>query len=145
MKKIIHPVAGALALLCIAAFWLSTALSESLGSPEAVRAVKMAIPWGFVLLIPALAATGGSGFSLAKGQRGGLVEAKLRRMPWIAANGVLVLIPSALFLAHKASMGAFDGTFYVVQALELAAGAVNIVLLGLNMRDGLRMTAQRRG
>ena len=144
MKRIIHPVAGALALLCITVFWLSTALSEWLGSPETVRAVKTAIPWGFALLIPALAATGGSGFALARGRRGGLVGAKLRRMPWIAANGVLVLIPSALFLAHKASAGAFDGVFYAVQALELAAGAANIVLLGLNMRDGLRMTARRR-
>jgi hypothetical protein len=26
-----------------------------------------------------------------------------------------------------------------VQALELAAGAANITLLGLNMRDGLKM------
>ena len=84
-------------------------------------------------------------FALVKGRRDGLVGAKLRRMPWIAANGVLVLSPSALLLAHKASAGAFDGTFYAVQALELTAGAVNIVLLGLNMRDGLRMTARRRG
>lgn len=144
MKKIIHPVAGALAWSCIAVFWLSTVLSEWLDSPEAVRVVKTAIPWGFALLIPALAATGGSGFALAQGRRGGLVGAKLRRMPWIAANGVLVLIPSALFLAHKARLGAFDGVFYAVQALELAAGAVNIVLLGLNLRDGLRMTARRR-
>jgi len=31
-----------------------------------------------------------------------------------------------------------------VQALELAAGAVNITLLGLNMRDGLRMKGRLR-
>jgi hypothetical protein len=29
--------------------------------------------------------------------------------------------------------------FYAVQALELAAGAANITLFGLNMRDGLKM------
>ena len=65
-------------------------------------------------------------------------------MPLIALNGLLILVPSALFLAAKASAGAFDTAFYAVQTLELAAGAVNIWLLGVNFRDGLRMTATRR-
>jgi hypothetical protein len=60
-------------------------------------------------------------------------------MPLIAANGILVLIPSALFLAFKARAAEFDTSLYAVQALELAAGAANIALLGLNMRDGLTM------
>jgi formylmethanofuran:tetrahydromethanopterin formyltransferase len=45
----------------------------------------------------------------------------------------------ALFLACKATAVEFDASFYAVQALELAAGAVNITLLGFNLRDGLRM------
>jgi len=61
-------------------------------------------------------------------------------MPIVTANGVVVLIPSALFLAWKASAGAFDTMFYAVQAVELIAGAANFTLLALNMRDGLRMT-----
>jgi hypothetical protein len=65
-------------------------------------------------------------------------------MPLIAANGLLVLIPSALFLASKASAGEFDTAFYAVQAIELAAGAANIMLLGLNMRDGLKMSGRLR-
>lgn len=142
MKKLIHPIAGTIALLTIATFWLSTALSELFGSTQAVIAVKSAIPWGFLLLVPALAATGGTGFSLAKGRKVGLVAAKLKRMPVIAANGLLVLIPSALFLASKAKAGEFDGVFYAVQAIELIAGAVNLVLLSRNMRDGLRMTGR---
>jgi hypothetical protein len=60
-------------------------------------------------------------------------------MPIIAANDILVLIPSALFLASKARAAEFDASFYAVQALELVAGAANIALLGLNLRDGLRM------
>jgi len=145
MAKVIHPVAGAVALLTITIFWLSTVLSELFASEATVTAVKIAIPWGFLLLIPALAAAGGSGFALAKGRRAGLVGAKARRMPFIGANGILVLIPSALFLANKAGHAEFDGTFYAVQALELAAGAVNITLLGLNMRDGLTMRKGRLG
>lgn len=141
MIKIIHPVAGALALLTIATFWLSTALTELFASQAIVTTVKTTIPWGFLLLIPALLAAGGSGFALAKGRRAGLVGAKIKRMPLIAANGILVLIPSALFLASKAKAAEFDIGFYAVQALELAAGAANIALLGLNMRDGLKLKA----
>lgn len=144
LPRLIHPIAGVVAMLTIATFWLSTALSELFASQATVVAVKTAIPWGFLLLVPALAATGGTGFALAKGQRSGLVGTKQKRMPFIAANGLLVLIPAALFLAAKARAGAFDATFYTVQVLELMAGAVNLTLLGLNMRDGLALTQWRR-
>ncbi len=144
MPRIIHPLAGLVAILTIATFWLSTVISELFASEAAVIAVKTAIPWGFFLLIPALAATGGSGFFLSKGQRTGLVSTKLKRMPFIGANGLLVLIPAALFLASKAKAGEFDATFYSVQALELIAGAINISLLGLSMRDGMALTQWRR-
>lgn len=144
MLKLVHPVAGAIAILTIATFWLSTLGSEMFAPREVIVAVKSAIPWGFLILIPALAVTGGSGFTLAKGRKGGLIRTKLKRMPIIAANGLLILIPSALFLAHKARVGEFDAVFYAVQALELIAGATNITLLGFNMRDGFKMKGRLR-
>jgi hypothetical protein len=144
MNKWIHPVAGAIAILAIATCWLSTALTELLGNREAIIAVKTDIPWGFLLLIPALMTTGGTGLALSKGRRVGLIATKFKRMPVIAANGVLILIPAALFLASKAKAANFDTAFYAVQTLELVAGAVNITLLGRNMRDGLRMTRRLR-
>lgn len=144
MLRIVHPIAGLVAILTIATFWIATAFSEVFAAEGTVVAVKTAIPWGVLLLVPALAAAGGSGFVLSRGQRTGLVGAKLRRMPIIAANGVLVLIPSALFLASKANAREFDSTFYAVQGLELIAGAVNLALLGMSMRDGMKLTAWRR-
>ena len=144
MLKIIHPLAGALAITTIATFWLSTILSELFGTQATIIAVKSAIPWGFLLLIPAMAAAGGSGAVLARGRRGGVLGTKMKRMQIIAANGLLVLIPAALFLASKAKAVEFDAVFYAVQALELVAGATNITLLGLNMRDGLRMKGRLR-
>ena len=75
-----------------------------------------------------------------------MIGVKLRRMPIIAANGVLILVPAALFLAMKARGGAFDGAFYAVQAIELVAGAINLALLSLSLRDGLRLSGRlRRG
>lgn len=144
MLKIIHPVAGVLAIITIATFWLSTILSELFGTQAMIIAVKSAIPWGFLLLIPAMAAAGGSGTVLAKGRRGGVLGTKMKRTRIIAANGLLVLIPAALFLASRAKAAEFDAVFYAVQALELMAGATNITLLGLNMRDGLRMKGRLR-
>ena len=80
MTKVIHPVAGVLAMLTIATFWLSTALTELFASHAVVTAVKTTIPWGFLLLIPALALAGGSGFALAKGRRAGVVGTKIKRI-----------------------------------------------------------------
>lgn len=145
MLSVAHKACGTVALAMIALFWGSTVLSETAFDTVTVTAVKTAIPYGFIVLIPALMATGASGLRLAGGRRGGSVGTKLRRMPVIAANGLLVLMPAAFFLASKAQAGSFDATFYAVQALELLAGAVNLALLSLNFRDGLRLTARRRG
>ena len=60
----------------------------------------------------------------------------------IGPNGVLVLIPCAFYLAHLAANGQFTATFYAVQAIELVAGLVNLMLMGLNIRDGLRLTGR---
>ena len=118
MIKIIQPTAGVLAILAIATFWLSTALAELFASHAVITAVKTAIPWGFLLLIPALAPAGGSGFFLAKGRRSGLVGSKIKRMPIIAASGILVLIKLFCCTFEKA---VHDPTFRVVRVFELAA------------------------
>lgn len=144
MLKILHPVAGALALAVVTSFWLTTVLTETFASAGLITLVKTSIPWGFLLLVPLVGLAGFSGFRLARPMRGRLIAAKRRRMPIIAINGVFVLIPAALFLSVKAQAGAFDASFYAVQAIELIFGAVNITLLAMNMRDGLRMKGRRR-
>ena len=138
----IHAVAGTLALACIATFWISSLVSEVFLPLEAVVAVKRFVVHGLWVLVPALAMTGASGFSLARSRQGSLVERKLARMRVIAANGLLVLVPCALFLRYKAEVGAFDPAFIAVQALELAAGLANLWLMGLNARDGLRLSGR---
>lgn len=60
-----------------------------------------------------------------------------RRAHGIAGNGLLILLPAALLLEHWAAAGRFDGMFYTVQAVELLAGAINLTLIGLNIRDGV--------
>ena len=142
MKKTVHVIAGAVGFLTIAVFWSSTLITELIGSPAAIAAVKNGILWGMAVLIPAMAIAGGSGMSLGRGRAGRLVHTKKRRMPIIGLNGLLILVPSAVFLSVKANAGTFDNSFYAVQGLELIAGAVNLVLMGLNVRDGMRLTGR---
>lgn len=139
MKSKLHAIIGGVALACIGSFWLSTLVSELFLSEASVLAVKNGVLAAMWLLIPALAATGASGFALSRGRSGQLVQVKKRRMKFIAANGMLILLPCAFWLASMANAGRFDALFYALQGLELAAGAVNFVLLALNMRDGLRL------
>jgi hypothetical protein len=115
MIRRIHPVAGAMAL------------------------VKRAVLWGLLALVPAMALAGATGAKLAARRTGLIVARKKRRMLVIALNGVLVLIPCAFYLDGLASRGEFGSHFWTAQALELTAGAINITLLSLNFRDGLRL------
>lgn len=141
----LHPVAGGLGFVIIATFWGATLLSEVFGSEATIEWVKTTIPWGFCVLIPATIGAGASGTALSAGDRRGVLGAKSRRMPFIAANGLFILIPAALFLASKAQAREFDTTFYVVQAIELSVGLTNMLLLAASIRDGLRATQWRRG
>jgi hypothetical protein len=145
MPKRAHLIAGILAPLCVAIFFLSTVLVELFGSHAAVAQLKsLIVTPGLWILIPAIAAAGGSGMYLSKSRKGRLVETKKKRMPFIAANGLLVLVPCAVLLNRWATAGSFDTTFYAVQAIELISGAINLTLMGLNVRDGLRMAGRLR-
>lgn len=144
MKTLVHAIAGTVALLCVVAFLTSTVIAELVFDHSTVAAVKDAIAKGLLVLIPALIVTGGSGFALSKQLTGRLVENKKRRMPFIALNGLLVLLPAALYLDAKASAGEFDLLFYSVQAVELLFGGLQLVLLSLNFRSGLRLSGRMR-
>jgi hypothetical protein len=145
MPKRAHLIAGLLAPLCIATFFLSTILTELFGSHAAVAQLKsLIVTPGLWIMIPLMAAAGGSGMFLARSRKGRLVDAKKKRMPFIAANGLLVLVPCAIVLHRWAAAGSFDISFYVVQVIELIAGATNLALMGLNARDGLRMAGHLR-
>lgn len=139
MKCKVHAGAASLALVFIATFWTSTVVTELFLSAAAVPWVKQGIAYALLGFVPLIAITGASGFAMGGKSIFPLIVVKRRRMIFIAGLGLLVLVPSAIFLSVRAQAGTFDGTFYSVQALELIAGAVNLVLIGLNFRDGLRL------
>jgi hypothetical protein len=144
MRTMIHAGAGTVAMILITAFLTATMISELLLDEAAILAVKKAILAGLCLLIPALAMAGGSGFSLARGRHSPAIEGKRRRMKIIAANGLLILLPLAIFLYLRAAAGHFDSLFYAMQAMEILAGFTQLSLLALNFRDGRKMTRGKR-
>ena len=141
----LHRFAATIAISCIAIFFSTTIFVELFGTAESVATLKSLIVWpGLFILVPSIALTGGSGFALARSRSGKLLRRKKKRMSFIGANGILVLIPCAVFLDHWASVGAFGASFYVVQGVELLAGAINLLLMGMNISDGLRMSGRFR-
>ncbi len=145
MKKLVHYSAAITATLSITLFLSSTIIIELVGSHEAIATVKSLIVYpGLLILVPAIAITGGSGFALAKSRSGKLAKNKMRRMPFIGMNGLLVLLPSAIYLDLWAASGMFDTRYYLVQGLELIAGLINLVLMGMNLRDSLRLSGRFR-
>lgn len=144
MLRRIHPIAGVIGFLTILTFWTSTAFSELFGTYDTIAAVKSMILTGMFILIPAMVIVGASGMSMGGRRKDAPARAKKKRMPFIAANGLLILLPAAFYLEAKASVGAFDTAFYSVQVLELIAGAANLALMGLSIRDGRAMGNRRR-
>lgn len=144
-KTAIHATAASVAMLIIATFWSSTLIAELFLAPSTIVAVKYAIAYaGIPLLVLSMAVTGISGTLLAKGRQGRLVAEKKKRMPLIAANGLLIMIPAAFFLHARAAAGQYDAWFYAVQAVELAVGLLQLTLMSKNLIAGLRLSGKWR-
>jgi hypothetical protein len=144
MKTKVHAIAGVIGFVTILMFWTSTVFSELLGSYETMATVKTMILRGMFILIPAMIVVGASGMNLGLKRKDAPAIAKKKRMPFIAANGLVILLPAAFYLQSKAIVGDFDAMFYAIQLLELVAGAINLTLMGLNIRDGRSMVRRRK-
>jgi len=142
--RTIHIAAACIAMAMILLFQTSTITSEIFGNSALVAQVKRAIVIALPLLVLALATVGATGMGLAGRKPKGLAARKLGRMRVVAAIGLFILVPAALFLNWKAGHGELDAAFYLVQGIEIVAGLANLLLLGLNMRDGIRMGGGRR-
>jgi len=140
----LHAIAASIAFLTILTFWVSTVLAEAFMPAAAVVAVKRGVLWGLLILVPALAMTGATGFRLGRRRKDALTRAKRLRMPIIAAGGILILIPSAIYLFVNAEAGRFGPAFVLVQVIELLVGGINLWLIGLNIRDGRKLSSGAR-
>lgn len=138
MKKslsLAHRLSSISAYLLIMSFFISTVLVELFGDHQAILFIKTYISYAIWAVVPLMAAAGITGSKMAPNVKKGPLAAKKKRMPFVALNGILILVPSAIYLHHLAELGRFDTTFYVVQIVELLAGFTNLTLMTLNIRD----------
>ena len=128
MIKKLHPVAGIIAFLTILGFWLSTIAVELRGDHAEIAAVKLGILWGLLLLVPAIALAGASGFRLGGQSRNPTIVIKRKRMPLIAFNGIAILVPCAVLSAAACQRRAVRSDFYGGASARTGGGAVNLAL-----------------
>lgn len=140
IMKRVHKTAAIIAFLLIVSFFLSSLIADLFGDYDAIAQVKQTILYSVGLLVIAMMTTGISANILYGGKIKGVLSVKQKRMKIAAANGVVILIPAAIFLARWSADGQFDSLYWAVQVIELIAGATNAILLGLNIRDGIRLS-----
>jgi hypothetical protein len=133
----IHLTAAVAAVAVIVTFLISSTITELIGTSGEVHALRHDIMLGLPLLVACLATAALTGRRLGGRSRAPVVRRKQRRMQLIAAVGLVVLVPCAVILNYRA-LGALEIT-------ELAAGGLNLALLGLNFRDGRALSRPRRG
>jgi hypothetical protein len=143
----VHAVSASLATLTVATFWTSTVVSELFLGADAVVLVKHCIAlYGLVpmTLFMILAGATGNALAKAKNRTGRMLDAKAKRMSVLRLNGLLLMVPLALFLNWKAGSQDFDTTFYVAQAVELLVGLLQLSMLLSNFSSGLLLSGRLR-
>ncbi|MBX2802281.1 MAG: CDGSH iron-sulfur domain-containing protein [Myxococcales bacterium] len=139
MKGKLHAIAGVFGFLCVATFVTATVSSELFASPQTVAVVKRFVFFGMFLLLPALMGAGATGVSMLGERTEPLALEKQRRGPIAFMTGLFVLLPTSWFLSSRAAAGTLDALFYGAQGVELVASTVCLVMIGLNIRDGLAL------
>ncbi|MGR5080098.1 hypothetical protein [Photobacterium swingsii] len=137
--KSAHRIAGVVALLMITTFFLSSVIADLFGSYQTIALVKQTILQWVALLVLSMMAVGITGKKLYPAELKGILAVKAKRLKVAAFNGLVVLIPAAYFLAIWSAEGLFDTRYWFVQAIELIAGVTNAAMIGLNIRDGIRL------
>jgi hypothetical protein len=140
----VHLAAGIVSALATILCFSSSAVSAYLGRHPAVANLRGAtLTLESFLVIPAIALTAACGFVLSRRrQRDPAVIRKKRRTSITLANTLLILLLIAVLLERWVSVGAFHAGFRFAQAIELLVGGVNVILMGLNFRDGLLLAGR---
>jgi hypothetical protein len=133
----LHRLFALTTFLTILTFWTSTLITELFFDYKTVLTVKSLIVFpGLFILIPSIIITAITANLLVKSSdKIELIKSKKARMPIIGVIGGAILLPSAMYLNSLASQQLFDFEFYLFQAIELIAGATNIWLMYLNIKE----------
>ncbi|MEM8968744.1 MAG: hypothetical protein AAGE93_20175 [Bacteroidota bacterium] len=138
-----HLFATAIAVLTISTFSISSLAAELIGQESIIRMVKTGILYALPLLVFSMIALTVTGNKLAGGSRHPELIQKQRRMKFITTNG-MILVTLAIFLYYQATYQSINAVFLSAQIAELALGFTNLVLIGMNIKAGLRLSARKQ-
>ncbi|MBU3538657.1 hypothetical protein [Polynucleobacter sp. UK-Gri1-W3] len=141
MKTILHSSAGIFSMFFLFVFFTATLVSEYFYSPQDVITVQQAILQAMLAYLFLILIAGAIGLSLSKERKGRLVDVKKKRMLAIIFFSVGVLLPVVYLLAGQTLESDRGIFFFYLEGIELGVCALIMVLLGLNARDGAKLTA----
>lgn len=143
MEKRAHKITSIVGFILIISFQISTVVSEALQDYDMIATVKRLILYGIFVLIPVMLIANTTGRSLAGRAKHPIILKKMQRMKFIGFNAFVILIPSAIVLYQFSRVGYWGNWFIAVQILELIAGIMNVALMGINIRDGIKLRRLR--
>ena len=82
-----------------------------------------------------------TGKKLAGKSKSPIALSKMKRMKFVAFNG-FILISLAIYLYLRASANQIDNTFLLVQIIEFIFGIMNLILIGLNIKAGMKLSGR---
>ena len=136
-----HIIATSIAVVTICCFFSISLIAEIVGNQEFIKQVKTGILYALPILLLVMPILGITGKKLAGTSKSPIVIAKMKRMKLVACNGI-ILISLAVYLYFRALTNTMDRTFLGVQIIELVFGATNLTLLGLNIKDGMKLSGR---
>lgn len=139
----IHIAASIIAVITIGSFFSFSLIAEIMGSDLFIKQVKTGILYGLPILIIAMPMLALSGKKLARNSKNLILAKKTKRMKLIAINGI-ILISLAVYLYYHATYRSIDIRFLIVQIAELSIGFINLLLITMNIRAGIKLSGRKR-
>ncbi len=136
-----HISATAVATLTISCFFTFSLIAEIMGDPLFIKQVKTGILYSLPILLITMPILGLSGKNLAGNSKNPIIAQKMKRMKLVALNGI-ILISLAIYLYYHALYKTIDTTFLYIQIVELVIGGINLSLIGMNIRAGMRLSGR---
>ena len=137
----IHVIATVIAIMTIGSFFICSLVAEVNGDKTLIKNVKEVILFSLPLLLIAMPALRITGNVLAGKSQSPIILAKRKRMRFVLINGI-ALIALACFLYYRSHYKAIDNIFLAAQFAEFALGLTNLVLIGMNIKSGLRLSGR---
>ena len=128
-------------MLFLVVFLAATLFAEYKYEPADMISVQQVIyqAMGFYFFL--LLMSGGIGLLLSKERKGRIVEVKKKRMLSIITCSICIFLPCNYILANYNLDSGGMSFMRMVEGVEVIAIVLLITLLGLNFKDGTRLTA----